>query len=145
MPDGRYVMAATQPRTRTRLAIQLDPALRHELESAAAQAGVSLEDYVVGVLRDAVGEQAASSARDKAPTAQPSAPPASASAPASDPQRYYESDRWKALARKRRVTLEDVAGILPALPIPVEDMPRIAKEERAVRRARIGLTQPDEQ
>jgi hypothetical protein len=111
-------MAATQPRARTRLAIQLDPALRRKLESAASQRGFSLSDYVLGVLHDAVHGQSPGDARDGAPVAQPAASPDFTSAPEPDTPQYYQSDRLKALARKRRVTLEDIAGILPALPIP---------------------------
>ena len=39
----------------------------------------------------------------------------------------------EARLRKARMTLEDVAGSLPALGIPIEDMPRLAREERAQR------------
>jgi len=35
--------------------------------------------------------------------------------------------------RKAQLSLDDVAGVLPPLDVPVEDMPRIAKEERAKR------------
>jgi AbrB family looped-hinge helix DNA binding protein len=35
--------------------------------------------------------------------------------------------------RKVRPTLKDIAGVLPGLGIPIEDMPTIAKEERAER------------
>lgn len=39
----------------------------------------------------------------------------------------------EARLRKARMTLEAVAGSLPALGIPIEDMPRLAREERAER------------
>jgi AbrB family looped-hinge helix DNA binding protein len=33
--------------------------------------------------------------------------------------------------RKARLSLDEIAGVLPSLDIPIEEMPRIAKEERA--------------
>jgi AbrB family looped-hinge helix DNA binding protein len=35
--------------------------------------------------------------------------------------------------RKARLSLNEIAGVLPPLDVPVEEMPRIAKEERAQR------------
>jgi antitoxin PrlF len=35
--------------------------------------------------------------------------------------------------RKHGLSIRDLVGILPPLGIPIEDMPRIAKEERAKR------------
>lgn len=40
------------------------------------------------------------------------------------------------LRKVTRPTLREVAGSLPTLDIPVEDMPRIAKDERAARKAK---------
>jgi AbrB family looped-hinge helix DNA binding protein len=45
---------------------------------------------------------------------------------------YVEGE--EARLRKARPSLAEVAGVLPALDVPVEDMPAIAKEERARRR-----------
>ncbi len=39
----------------------------------------------------------------------------------------------EARLRKAPMTLEEVAGSLPALDVPIEDMPRLAREERAER------------
>ncbi len=44
-------------------------------------------------------------------------------------------DGDEARLRKARLSLEEIAGALPALDVPVEEMPRIAKEERARRYA----------
>jgi AbrB family looped-hinge helix DNA binding protein len=42
-------------------------------------------------------------------------------------------DGEEARLRKARFALEELAGSLPALDIPIEEMPTIAKEERAKR------------
>lgn len=42
-------------------------------------------------------------------------------------------EHGEARLRKARPTLQDIAGTLPDLGIPVEEMPTIAKEERAER------------
>ena len=39
----------------------------------------------------------------------------------------------EARLREAPMTLEEVAGSLPALDVPIEDMPRLAREERAER------------
>jgi AbrB family looped-hinge helix DNA binding protein len=39
----------------------------------------------------------------------------------------------EAYLRKARPSLDELAGILPPLGIPIEEMPRIAREERAAR------------
>jgi AbrB family looped-hinge helix DNA binding protein len=40
----------------------------------------------------------------------------------------------EARLRKARLSLDDIAGSVPPLDIPIEDMARIAKEERARRK-----------
>ncbi|TAK36807.1 MAG: AbrB/MazE/SpoVT family DNA-binding domain-containing protein [Chloroflexota bacterium] len=45
-----------------------------------------------------------------------------------------EVEGGEARLRKARPSLEEVAGTLPPLDVPIEEMPTIAKHERAKRR-----------
>ena len=130
-------MAATQDNRRSRVSIYLEPALRREVESAASHSGVSVEEYVACVLRDAVSAQPPGNARSD-----PAYRPETGSRQGSDAQREDQDSSvtaaLEALRRKRRLTLEDVVGVLPPLGVPVEEMIRLAKEERAVRAGQPG-------
>lgn len=50
-------MMTSAERRRTRLSIEIEPELRREIESAAAEKALSLHDYVVAVLRRALDEE----------------------------------------------------------------------------------------
>ncbi len=50
-------MISSAERRRTRLSIEIEPELRREIESAAAENALSLHDYIVAVLRRALGEE----------------------------------------------------------------------------------------
>ena len=50
-------MMSSAERRRTRLSIEIEPELRREIESAAAENALSLHDYVVAVLRRALDEE----------------------------------------------------------------------------------------
>ena len=125
-------MAATQPKKRTRLLIELEPGLRRAIESAASHSGVSVEDYVVGVLRHNVSPQTQSGTRSPTMHRQELAGGHTRGAQRED-QNILETATIEALRRKRHLTLEDVIGVLPPLGIPVDEMIRLAKEERALR------------
>ena len=59
-------MAMRDERERFRLTIEIEPDLRRRLETAAAERGVPVRDYVVGALREALGSDRSKSAADEA-------------------------------------------------------------------------------